>query len=238
MSDELRKRFDRALDAIAADLAARPDLIGLVFFGSAARGEGKSGSDLDLYAITSEDSSGSIGRIVAGVPTEISFGSLARWTALVREERSTIVHAFATGRAVLDRTQGGLSALCQEARALWDRGPSALSSTALLRFRFHLTDLVRDLEVMPEHAAATALVACAGIRLSIEAHCAMHRMWAPSLRNALTALRPQFPELIASIERCAADGFPRSLAQQVAGTVLQQLGGELDTYDTTTAAGS
>lgn len=238
MSGELRERFARALDAIVADLATRPDLLGVVFFGSAARGEAKENSDLDLYAITGEDTSGSVGRIAAGVSTETSFASLAQWTARVREERPTIVHAFATGRPVLDRTRGGLAALCEEARTLWDRGPSSPSPASILRFRFHLTDLVRDLEEMPEHSPATALVASAGIRLALEAQCAMNRSWMPSLRHALADLQPHWPELIAMVERCADAGFPRSLAREVAGSVLLALGGELNTYDTTAAATS
>jgi len=236
LSDQLRERFDHALDLIVADLAARPDVIGILFFGSAARGEATDRSDLDLYAITAARMRGNSGRVAAGVLTEISFASLAQWTALVRDERPTIVHAFASGRLVLDRTRGPLGALCDEARALWERGPSPSSAASILRFRFHLTDLVRDLAAMPEHSAPTALVASAGIRLALEAHCARTRTWMPSLRHALDLLQPQSPELTAMIERCAAAGFPRSLTLQIGVTVLQDLGGELDTYDTTAEA--
>jgi hypothetical protein len=236
LSGELREQFERALDIVVADLATRPDLVGLVFFGSAARGEAGPGSDLDLYAVTADDASGSVGRTVAGVPTETSFASLAQWTAQVRAERPTIVHAFATGQALFDRTQGTLATLCREAHVLWERGPSPLSSTALLRFRFHLTDFLRDLEGMPEHSATTALMASTGVRLALEAQCALDRAWMPPLRRALALLQPRRPDLVALIERCAQAGFPRSLAQGVAMTVLQSLGGELEAYDTSTVA--
>jgi hypothetical protein len=216
-----------------ADLATRRDVLGVLFFGSAARGEATPASDLDLYVITRHETRGSVGRLVADLPAEISFASLAQWTAHVREERPTVVNAFATGRSVLDRTQGEFASLRDEARTLWDRGPSAPSAANLLRFRFHLTDLVRDLEAMPEHSAATALLASAGIRLVLEAHCAIEGQWMPPLRHAVTVLRPQSPTLVAMIDQCAFNGFPRSLTQQAIRAVLQTLGGELDTYDTT-----
>lgn len=238
MSADLRERFARALDAIVADLDTRRDVLGVLFFGSAARGEATPVSDLDLYVITRDDTRGSVGRLIADVPTEISFASLAQWTAHVRDERPTVVHAFATGLPVLDRTHGEFASLCHEARTLWGRGPSALSTAALLRFRFHLTDLVRDLEAMPEHSAATALVASAGIRLVLEAQCASDRQWMPPLRHALAVLQPHWPTLIAMIDQCASTGFPRSLTQEAARLVLQHLGGELDTYDTTTVSAS
>jgi diadenosine tetraphosphatase ApaH/serine/threonine PP2A family protein phosphatase len=238
LSGESLERFDRALDAVLAVLAQRPDIIGILFFGSAARGEATTGSDLDLYAITREDMSGSIGCVAGGVPAEISFASLTQWSSRIREERPTVVHAFATGRPLLDRTEGGFAALCQEARVLWERGPRSLSDAEILRFRFHLTDLVRDLEAMPENSAATALMASAGTRLALEAQCAIDRVWLPSLRNTLTTLQPLWPDLMALIERSATAGFPRSLARQVAKVVLQHLGGELETYDTTNTSRS
>ena len=90
--------FAAALDAITRDLAARDDVAGLLFFGSAARGTATVGSDLDLYAISTADAGGHLGRRVLGVPVEVSFGSVAQWRALLGWERPAFVHAFATGR--------------------------------------------------------------------------------------------------------------------------------------------
>ena len=229
---DLPAPFHAALEIIVAELTTRDDLVGILFFGSAARGEARTGSDLDLYAITSQDTRGHLGRSIAGVPVEVSFGSVAQMSAQVRQELPTVVHAFATGQLILDRTDGALPALCQEARILWERGPSAPSASALLRFQFHLTDLARDLEGMPEHSTATALTGSECIRLALEALCATTMVWRPPMRHILATLDAQQPDVAALVRRCADAGFPGSLVVNVADRVLRDLGGRLDAYDT------
>lgn len=229
---DLPAPFQAALEIIVGELTTRNDLIGILFFGSAARGEACTGSDLDLYAITSQDARGHLGRSIAGVPVEVSFGSVAQMSAQVRQELPTAVHAFATGHLLLDRTDGALLALCLEARTIWERGPSPLSASARLRFQFHLTDVARDLEGMPEHSAATALAGSECIRLALEALCATATVWMPPMRHILATLDAPQPDVTALVRRCAEAGFPSSLAVKVADRVLQDLGGRLDAYDT------
>ena len=229
---DLPAPFQVALDSIVAELTTRGDLTGILFFGSAARGQSIAGSDLDLYAITSQDARGHLGRSIAGVPVEVSFGSIARMTAQVRQEVPTVVHAFATGQLLHDSTDGALAALCQEARTMWNRGPSAPPASAVLRFQFHLTDLARDLEAMPEKSAASALAGSECVRLALEAFCATTKRWMPPMRSILTMLDAQSPDLSVLVRQCADAGFPVSLTVGVADRVLRDLGGRLDAYDT------
>lgn len=233
MTRDLPPAFQRALDVVLAELIARSDLVGVLFFGSAARGEARVGSDLDLYALTARDCGGNLGRVLEDVPVEISFGSIDQMTAQVRRERPTVVHAFATGLLLVDHTDGALGALCSEARALWARGPSPLTSDAALRFRFHLTDLVRDLEAMPPRSAATALTGSEAVRLALEALCATERVWMPPMRRVLATLDNQHAELAALVRQCADAGFTGLLAIKVCDLVLDGLGGRLEGYDTT-----
>ena len=229
---ELPAPFQAALEAILGELALRDDVVGIVFFGSVARGEARSGSDLDLYAITAQDARGHLGRPVAGVPVEVSFGSIAQMTVQVRQELPTVVHAFATGHLLLDRAEGALLALCQQALVTWERGPSAPSPSTLLRFRFHLTDLARDLEAMPETSAATALMGAECVRLAIEAFCATAMVWMPPMRDVVTTLDAQHADVTTLVRQCASAGFPASLAVRVADRVLRDIGGRLEAYDT------
>lgn len=233
MPSALPPPFQAALDYMRDDLSGRPDVLGVLFFGSAARGETRAGSDVDLYAITAQGSRGHLGRSIAGVPVEVSFGSFAQMTTQVRQERATVVHAFATGELLLDRTNGALAALCDEARALWARGPSPISPDAVLSFRFHLTDMVRDLGAMPDRSPATALAASECVRVAIDAFCAAEQLWRPPIRTALTALEPHHPLMTALVHECAEAGFTGVCATQVADVVLTRLGGRLDQYDTT-----
>lgn len=124
-----------------------------------------------------------------------------------------------------------MDALCSEAKAVWARGPSPLTPTRILRFRFHLTDVVRDLEAMPERSTATALIGSDVVRLALEALCAAHRVWNPPIRRILAGLGDQHAEFVALVRECVDAGFPASLAIRVVDRVLELLGGRLDQYD-------
>jgi len=229
---DLSAPFQQALDSVLGRLGARADLVGILFFGSAARGDARAGSDLDLYAITAHEAHGHLGDVIGDVPVEVSFGSLAQMAEQVRQERPAVVHAFATGRLLLDHTDGALALLCREARSLWERGPSPLAPSAALRFRFHLTDLVRDLETMPERSAATALVGSRCVQHALEALCAAECVWMSSMRDVLGVLDSRYPDVTAIVRRCADSGFPASFAVEVADRVLSRFGGRLSSYDT------
>lgn len=230
---DLPRGFRAALDAATRELAARPGVAALLFFGSAARGAARAGSDLDLYAVTHGDARGHLGQVVDGVPVEVSFGSLAQWRALVEGERPAVVHAFATGRLLFDHTAGAAARLCADAAALWARGPAPPDAEAVLRWRFRLTDAARDLEQMPERAPESALAGAECVRLAVEAFCAARRVWAPPARHALAVVGPCDPAFAAAVRDCADAGFPAPGATAVADLALEALGGRLAAYDTT-----
>ncbi|MGC3998029.1 MAG: nucleotidyltransferase domain-containing protein [Anaeromyxobacter sp.] len=77
-------RFRHAAEAIAAELAAHDDVIGLLYFGSSQRGEARPLSDVDVYAITSRESTRHLGRVVDQVLVEVSFGSVGQMKGRIR----------------------------------------------------------------------------------------------------------------------------------------------------------
>ncbi|MGI9090678.1 MAG: nucleotidyltransferase domain-containing protein [Gemmatimonadaceae bacterium] len=214
------------------ELAACPDVAGVLFFGSAARGTVAPRSDIDLYAITYADAGGHLGRRIHNVPVEVSFGSVAQMEAMMRREQPIIVHAFATGLVLLDRTDGKLASLCTEAMTLWESGPSPIAASAALRFQFRLTDIVRDLEDMPDRSVATTLVGAECVRLALETFCAVKQIWMPPMRDVLATLQERDATFGALIRECVEAGFPGSAAVQIGDLVLVMLGGRLDSYDT------
>lgn len=232
MTADLAPAFQYALDTTVADLCGRSDVVGILFFGSAARGRAGPSSDIDLYAITDREVHGHLGRTIRGVPVEVSFGSLARFADQVRSERPTVIHAFATGRILVDSTGGGLACLCDEARATWSAGPGAITKSAALRHRFHLTDAVRDLETMSEsESAESAMLGAACIQLALSAFCAAERLWLPSPRHVLGVVARRDAVFAAAVRDCAQAGFPPDTAIAVADLALARLGGRLADYD-------
>jgi hypothetical protein len=228
-------RFEAALAAMSAELSARSGVVGLLHFGSSQRGEAQEHSDVDLYAITSGESSGHIGRRVLGVPVEVSFGSVAQMRARIEREAPAVVHAFASGSVLLDRS-GQLRGLCEAASALWARGPTPLSEKALLVWRFRLTEMALDLEDMTAEAPSGRLAGADCVRLAIEAFCAIERIWLPPLRHAFGKVAERDSSFASRIALCAAGGFPALRALGVADALLARIGGRLEDYDTGAAA--
>jgi hypothetical protein len=226
--------FEAALAAISGELAADPGVDGILFFGSAARGVVTTRSDIDLYAIAPDGPAGHVGRLIEGVPVEVSIAPFAEMRELIAREVPTVVHAFATGRILLDR-RGEVANLCSDAAALWARGPSALTPGGALRRRFKLTDLADDLEALAEASDAApcdALLAAEAVRLAIDAMFATERIWTPAARQALSALASFAPETATRIRECAARGFPTALAVDLVDEALARFGGRLREYDT------
>lgn len=200
--------FEVALALVARELAARGDVVGLLFFGSAARGTATAGSDVDLYAVTRAEARGHLGRVVDGVPVEVSFGSGAQWRTRLARELPAVVQ-------------------------LWARGPSTLAPEALLARRFHLTEHLRDLDGLPERGPATALAGAECVRSAIALFCAVRRIWLPPARRAVEALAPHDPAFSASVGAAAEAGFSRAAASRVAAAALKPLGGPVTDYDIT-----
>jgi hypothetical protein len=225
---------EAALASIREELAADPRVDGILFFGSAARGAVTSRSDLDLYAIVPDGTSGHVGRLIEGVPVEISIASLEEMRECVAREVPPVVHAFATGRILLDR-RGEVANLCRDAAALWERGPSALTPAGTLRWRFKLTDLADDLEALAETSDAhrgDALLAADAVRHAIDAIFAVERRWTPTTRQAVSALASFAPATATRVRECAARGFPTALAVELVDEALARLGGRLREYNT------
>lgn len=153
-------------------------------------------------------------------------------SAQVEEERPVIVHAFATGRMLLDRTNGELDELRLRALSLWRRGPSMIDDTRALRLRFHLTDLVRDLEDMPERGVPTSLVGAECLRIAVESYCALKRLWLPGPRDQAQVVEEHDRGFGRSIRACVEAGFSRSTSMELGVRALAELGGPLVSHDT------
>lgn len=228
----LPAKFRAALDVIVPELEATPGVLAVLFFGSAARGKVSPTSDIDLYAITERDTQRHLGRRESGVMLEVSFASIAQMRERLERETPIIVHAFATGRLLFDRSGGAATLLCSEGAALWKQGPRRLTSSDVVRWRFHLTDRLYDLEGVPASTPGAILLAAESVQTAIAAYCAAHQLWLPSARRAVDALSDHDAAFADLVRECAERGFPRQDAIDIVESVLSVLGGRLESYDT------
>jgi predicted nucleotidyltransferase len=173
----MEARFRPALAAVHDEMLAREDVIALLCFGSAARGEAKSRSDLDVCALTHGTEYWKRSRMIDGVEVQLQVGPLQSWRAQIEKGNPALVEAFATGELLFDGT-GEATALKRDAEELFRAGPEGPDAQAIERFRYMLTNMVRDVEDMSEDSVEARMLAGAMVVEALRFWCAHQRFWA------------------------------------------------------------
>jgi predicted nucleotidyltransferase len=227
----MEARFRPALAAVHDEMLAREDVIALLCFGSAPRGEAKPNSDLDVCALTHGTEFWKRSRMMNGVEVQLQVGPLQHWRGDIEQGNPVLVEAFATGELLFDRT-GEATALKRDAEERFRAGPPAPDPQILERLRYTITNLVRDLEDMPEDGLEARVLAGFLVLQALRFWCGTQRVW-PTRKPTvmLRQLQRRDASLAAKIESFYASFSP---AHAIAFTdaVLEIVGGRLYEFST------
>lgn len=115
-----------------------PELMGVVWVGSAARGEADAHSDLDFYTLVSGHERWRMSWVVEGVPVEVFCNSAGWHEQYAQRQDASSLAMLTTGQVVLEHPK--LLELIEQARAVWKAGrtPKPLTTAE----RHTLTDAV------------------------------------------------------------------------------------------------
>lgn len=115
-----------------------PEVLGVVWAGSAARGEADAHSDLDFYTLVSGQERWRMSWVVEGVPVEVFCNSAGWHEQYAQRQDASSLAMLATGQVVLEHPK--LLELIEGARAVWRAGrtPKPLTTAE----RHTLTDAV------------------------------------------------------------------------------------------------
>jgi predicted nucleotidyltransferase len=231
----MEARFRPALAALYEELHASGEVVALLCFGSAQRGEARPGSDLDLYALTRGEKQWLQSRVVEGVEVQLKVAPLRSWRGLIEKRNPPIIGAFATGVLLFDRT-GEAAELKRLAEESLRTGPRELEASDVEGARYSLTNKVRDLEDMPGDSVPARMLASMTVLEAIRMFCMFHSMWV-SRKPAvmLENLRRRDPSLAGGIEGYYGSPSTAS-AIAVADAVLEAMGGRLYEISTPPAA--
>lgn len=219
-----------ALAAVLDDLKAMPETAAVLFFGSAQRGEARSGSDLDLYVVTSGRQFWRVGRMVHGLPVELFFNPAPKMRQRMEQGDAVAIHAFATGELLLDRTGDG-AALQALGRQLLADGPTPLTPWGVSAWRYRLTDLSLDIEGMDPATPEARMQAGALAARALEAYFALNRLWSGRPAGMIRRVSESDPELGALFIRFFAGEPDPGLAVTIADRVLGPFGGRIFEYE-------
>ncbi|HYF95058.1 MAG TPA: nucleotidyltransferase domain-containing protein [Symbiobacteriaceae bacterium] len=225
-------RFQSALDMAVDELQAAEGVEGILFFGSALAGTAGPTSDLDLYVIRQGErySSHISLRRYAGVEVEVHFAPQAFWQEKLEQGNVVILHGFATGQALLDRT-GAVAELGTLARRKLEDGPPAPTAAEVDRWRYRLTDLDKDLEDVAGQPADERLLGALLVQQCLEAFCALNRLWGDKPKRLIAYVERHDPELGRMARTFFAGGMDRHLAHTLVDRVLAPHGGRIGVWD-------
>jgi len=225
-------RFQTALHRAVDELTARGDVEGILLFGSALEGTAGPTSDLDLYVILAgqQERSQITLRRVAGVEAEIHLGTEPFWRRLVEGGRAVPIHAFAAGQAVVDKN-GVVSGLIDLAKRKVEEGPLALTQHEIDVWRYRLSDLAGDLEDVAGQPADERMLGARLVTLSLEAYCALNRLWGDKPKRLINYVDRHDPGLGRMARHFFAGDLDRHLAQTIVDRVLAPHGGRIGQWD-------
>jgi predicted nucleotidyltransferase len=227
----MEARFRPGLAAVHDEMLAREDVIALLCFGSALRGEAKPNSDLDVWALTDGTEHWKRGRVMNGVDVQLQVGPLHYWRGDIEKGNPALVEAFATGELLFDRT-GEATALKRDAEERFRAGPPAPPPQRIEQLRYITTNLLLDLEDMSEDSLEARVLAAFVVLEALRFWCVTQLFW-PSRKPSvmLRNLRGRDSSLAAKIESFYASF---SIADAIAFTdaVLEGVGGRLSELST------
>ncbi len=226
---EAQARLAATVPAALRRIRETPGLLGVLWCGSAARGEANAHSDLDFHVLVEGDERWRANYVVDGLPVEVFHNPARKVRAMFAAGQGDTITMFAEGRVLLPHPE--LDALVAEARALHAAGPAPRPLTGQERFR-----LIE--EVMDARALADAgdplhvLVACRAAELALEGLFGLRgwwrvkpQRWLPTLQERDPAAAHDLRTLLATPDGGARQSVLEALVVRVTGDLTYQEGG-------------
>ncbi|GAA5441064.1 hypothetical protein Dcae01_02597 [Deinococcus caeni] len=226
---EAQARLAATVPAALRRIRETPGVLGVLWCGSAARGEGTAHSDLDFHVLVDGDRRWRANYVVDGMPVEAFHNPVRKVRAMFAAGQGDTITMFAEGRVLLPHPE--LDALTAEARALHAAGPAPRSLTGQDRFR-----LIE--EVMDARALADAgdplhvLLACRAVELATGALFGVRgwwkvkpQRWLPTLQERDPAAARDLRTVLTTPDVPTRQSALEALAVRVTGDLMYQEGG-------------
>jgi hypothetical protein len=215
--------FEQLIAILRAEFG--DDLLGILATGSRIHSTPGPTSDLDAHVLIAQPRRQRRNILLDGVEVEMFINppfQIRRYFS----GRGMDEHMFTFGRAIYD-PHGVVAGLQAQARARWEAGPPPLEATWMPRY--FAADLLRDLEDVAAHDAASAeLLIARSVEQLIDSHYRLNRRWSVKLKRRLADLE-RWDAQAAQLARAALVGgqldVRRAALDALAAHVLAPLGG-------------
>lgn len=182
------------LSELLEELSERPEVLGVALFGSAARGDARTDSDVDVYVLVKDGSWRDI-ETRDGKHYEFVYASASESEAFWKANPHDYVKLWTDARILFD-PEGQLAAFRKDAERFREQGPPQPDPKAIAHGRFDADDQLRAIRALQHSDPATAALALHRLieRLS-EVFFSLRGRWVPPPKERLNQIRELAPKL-------------------------------------------
>jgi hypothetical protein len=215
--------MDPRPQAFFEELHARPDVLGLVLFGSYARGDHRPDSDIDLLVIVAEGETVRKIESRAGKTYEMVWTTESEALRYWQGDRDGCYWLWLDAQIIFDK-DGSTDRLRMGASQILAEGKLELSASESLHRRFDLEDQLRAVKWLAGEDIPAANYALQQVASQlVTSYFAIERLWEPPPKKALQTIRATNPELGLLLDAFYAPQTPFEDSVALAEAIIQEL---------------
>lgn len=187
------------------DLKLRNEVLGVVLFGSWARGNNRSTSDVDLLVILTEGYRRTV-EYREGQAFEIIYTTADSALEFWKENKNDCANLWSVAKIIFDK-DGSIQNLKEKADQILTLGKKPVDEYQLGQFQFSAEDEIRAVETMIESDPVTANLVLSKITLFLtELFFDVRQEWTPAPKQRITKIHEINPELYSALKNFYQDG--------------------------------
>lgn len=191
--------MEQVLQSFIDELKDREEVLGVVVFGSYARGQHRPDSDIDLYVLIKQGSYRGIEQR-QGINFEIVFSSAEESRLFAKKRPDDLLNLWRDGRILYDK-EGGIRQLQKEAHELEKKGKPALDEQTLNHLRFSAEDTLRAVSGFADKDKSSATLTFHKLLHNlIILYFDKNRIFIPAPKQMIPYLRDTFPNVAEIID--------------------------------------
>lgn len=195
MDIQLNNETQRFIEA----LKNRPNVIGIVLFGSWARGNNRPDSDVDLLVIVTDGFKRAV-EYLDSQAFEIIYTTAPSTVQFWESSKDECARFWEIAKILFDK-DGTVHSLREHAAQIVKEGKPALEADQLARFQFDAEDQLRAIQYISSSDATTAsLLLTNKVFLLTELFFDVRQIWTPAPKQRLAEIQAISPECYALIK--------------------------------------